>query len=112
MATDSSVHSIEIRTVTVDGRLDALRSTDLRCELNEILESGVTRVIVDLSTTLFVDSAGLAALAKGMKDCRLAGGDLRIVESHEPDAARVFALTRFDQVFTMGESVDELIASW
>ena len=111
MASDSS-HSIEIRTVTVEERLDALRAGALREELADVISAGVTRIIVDLSAATFVDSAGLAALAKGMKDCRLAGGDLRIVASQQADAARVFSLTRFDQVFTMGDTVEELLATW
>jgi len=112
MALETGKHALEVQTILVDGRLDALRATDLRSELSGIVDSGVYRIIVDLSATTFVDSAGLAALAKGMKDCRSKGGDLRLVEATEADAARVFALTRFDQVFTMGASVDELLASW
>lgn len=89
-----------------------MRAVDLRQEIDEAISSGIVRLVVDLSNAVFVDSAGLAALAKGMKDCRSSGGDLRVVASTNPDAARVFSLTRFDQVFMMGETAEELIASW
>lgn len=112
MSLETSSFEIRIGTITVDGRLDALRATDLRNEIQQAIDDDVVRLIVDLSDAVFVDSAGLAALAKGMKDCRLRNGDLRIVAAAHPDAARVFSLTRFDQVFTMGATVDELIASW
>lgn len=112
MDTQSSSHKIDIRTLTVTDRLDALRAGDLRKALTDAIDSGVVRIVVDLSATTFVDSAGLAALAKGMKDCRARGGDLRVVGSQHPDASRVFSLTRFDQVFMMGDSAQELVESW
>jgi len=107
-----SLHEIRIQTITIDDRLDAMRAVDLRAAIETGLTDGVSRFVIDLSAATFVDSAGLAALAKGMKDARLRGGDLRIVASTHEDAARVFALTRFDQVFVMGASADELVASW
>lgn len=112
MSLETSSFEIRISTIAIDGRLDALRATDLRSEIQQALDDDVVRIIVDLSQAEFVDSAGLAALAKGMKDCRQRNGDLRIVAATHPDAARVFSLTRFDQVFTMGASVEELVASW
>lgn len=112
MSLETSSFEIRISTITVDGRLDALRATDLRTQVQQAIDDGVVRIIVDLSDAEFVDSAGLAALAKGMKDCRQLDGDLRIVSATHPDAARVFSLTRFDQVFTMGATIEELMSSW
>lgn len=112
MSLPTSSHEIRISTINVDGRLDAMRAVDLRQEIDDAIARGIVRLIVDLSRASFVDSAGLAALAKGMKDCRSAGGDLRVVAATNPDAARVFQLTRFDQVFRMGDSAEELVASW
>lgn len=112
MGLETSSFEIRIATIAVAGRLDALRAAELRTEIDQAIEGDIVRIIVDLSEADFVDSAGLAALAKGMKDCRQKNGDLRIVAAAHPDAARVFSLTRFDQVFTMGASVDELVSSW
>jgi len=112
MSLPTSSHEIRISTISIDGRLDAMRAVDLRQEIDETIEQGVVRLIVDLSGADFVDSAGLAALAKGMKDCRGAGGDLRVVAAKNPDAARVFQLTRFDQVFRMADTAEDLVATW
>lgn len=112
MILSTSSHEIRIATITVDGRLDALRAVDLREEIEQSIQAGIVRIVIDLSATTFVDSAGLAALAKGMKECRGRDGDLRLVASINPDAARVFQLTRFDQVFQMGDSAEQLVASW
>lgn len=112
MTISTSSHEIRIATIRVEGRLDAVRAVDLRSEISHAVDDGVFRIVVDLAETEFVDSAGLAALAKGMKDCRLNGGDLRIVSPRNDDAIRVFSLTRFDQVFTMADSAPELLNSW
>lgn len=112
MSISTSSHEIRIATIQVDGRLDAVRAVDLRTEIATAVDDGITRIVVDLADAEFVDSAGLAALAKGMKDCRSRGGDLRIVSPRHEDASRVFTLTRFDQVFTMGETASAVLDSW
>jgi len=111
---DMSEETFEIRILTlrVTGRLDAMGAVGLRDRLDTAIEDGINRIVVDLSSTEFVDSAGLAALAKGMKDARAEGGDLRLVSPRSDIALRVFQLTRFDQVFEMGQSVDSLIEAW
>ena len=112
MSISTSSHEIRIATIQVNGRLDAVRAVDLRTEIATAVERGIVRIVVDLADAEFVDSAGLAALAKGMKDCRSLGGDLRIVSPSNEDATRVFALTRFDQVFTMADTAIALLDTW
>lgn len=112
MSIESGEFVIRIQTITVTDRLDALGAQDLRAEVERALAAGVVRFVVDLSATEFVDSAGLAALARGMKDARARAGDLRIVSPTAADAQRVFSLTRFDQVFTMGDDRDAMLTQW
>jgi len=112
MSLETTSFEIRIGSIPVAGRLDALRAVSLRKQIDEAIEDNVVRLVVDLSDVEFVDSAGLAALANGMKACRERSGDLRIVGATHPDAERVFSLTRFDQVFVMGDTVEELVNSW
>lgn len=108
----SGTYEIVVATVVVTGRLDALEARSLRTSLQDHIADGMTRIAVDLSDVTFVDSAGLAALVKGMKDTRQAGGDLRLVSPSSPDARRVFQLTRFDRVFTFGDTLEGLLRTW
>lgn len=112
MQVRTASYEIDIATIRLAGRLDALEAGDLRQLLKDHLSDGRANIAVDLSEVTFVDSAGLAALVKGMKDATLAGGDLRLVSPTLPDAKRVFELTRFDKVFTMAPSLDDLLATW
>ena len=105
-------HQISVTTVVLDGRLDALEAAPLRQVLQEHIAAGEMHLAVDLAAVEFVDSAGLAALVKGMKDARSAGGDLRLVAPTAPDAFRVFELTKFDKVFSMAPDLPTLLAQW
>lgn len=105
-------HEIDILTVRLAGRLDALEASELRRLLTGHLQDGRNNIAVDLSDLDFLDSAGLAALVKGMKDAREAGGDLRLVWPTSADAQRIFELTSFDKVFTYATSLDDLLAQW
>lgn len=96
-----------IASIVLCGRLDAVSAVQLRHELAAAFAADQYRIVVDLSAVEFVDSAGLAALANGMRRARQNGGDLRIVYPESGSARRVFALTRFDQVFVAADSISE-----
>ena len=63
-------------------------------------------IIVDLAGLEFIDSSGVAALARGRKQARHAGGDLRLAAAQQ-QVLRVLALTRLIEVFPVHASVDE-----
>lgn len=104
--------SMRVINLKIEGRLDALEAPGLREAIGEQLSEGPTSLIIDLSDVEFVDSAGLAALVKGMKDSRRGGGDLRIVSPKAEDAMRVFKLTRFDKVFSMFDTLEAAQRGW
>ena len=108
----SQTHNFDVVVVGLTGRLDAFEAQGVRALFTEHIDAGRSRLVVDLSAVEFVDSAGLAALVRAMKRCREVGGDVRLVAPADPSANRVFELTKFDQVFTMGNSVEELTNAW
>ena len=112
MNVNTATETTAVQVVSLSGRLDALEAAPLRKALDGYAEKGEHNLIVDLREISFVDSAGLAALVKGMRDARAGGGDLRIVRSTSPEAERVFTLTRFDQVFEMADTVEQLMGEW
>ena len=92
-----------------DARLDALSAPDFKARMAGALTGAAPRVVLDLSSVSFIDSAGLASilsLVKGLPE----GGDLRIAGAR--DAVRaVFRLTRLDKVLPLHDDLDEAVAA-
>jgi anti-anti-sigma factor len=63
-------------------------------------------MIVDLAGLEFIDSSGLAALARVRERARHAGGDL-LLAAPQQQVLRVLTLTRLIDVFSVHASVDE-----
>ena len=99
-------HVIRIAVVAPRQRIDAFSAPELRTQLEQLLESGVQRFVLDLSAVPFLDSAGMAALVSLLKRARQANGDVRLVWPIEEAARRILHLTKFDRVFTIADTVD------
>jgi anti-sigma B factor antagonist len=91
--------------VRIGERLDAAEVPAIRAKLDELIGSGARHLNVDLSDTVFIDSAGLASLVRAMITLRRRGGDLELVRPRAQEAWRVFKLTQFDTVFTIHDSL-------
>jgi len=90
-------------TVAPAGRLTAIGAPRLRQAVQDLIEAGSARIVVDMAATEFVDSSGLGALIGALKSARLAGGDLRIAAV--PDGVRtVLRLTNLDRVLQAHET--------
>jgi anti-sigma B factor antagonist len=86
--------------VVVDGEIDIFTASQLKCELDAALESGRTRVVVDLTNVTFLDSAPLAVLVGAEKRLRARRGRLTIVNI-SPNIAKRFQITGLDRIFTI-----------
>jgi anti-sigma B factor antagonist len=104
--TDSLSVAVEVIThttvtVTVVGRLDAARCPELRSEIDRRIAAGCEALVIDLHNATFIDSVGLAALVKAMRDAQGIGAEFWLVRPGSDDAMRVFRLSKFDSVFDM-----------
>ena len=71
-----------------------------------VVAARAPEIIVDLAGLEFIDSSGVAALARGRKLARHAGGDL-LLGAPQHQVLRVLTLTRLIDVFPVYASVDE-----
>lgn len=104
--------SIELRdpdhaVMTLGGRFDAVEALVVRERLAGADLANAHHLVVDLRAVTFVDSAGLAALARARRDRVLSGGSVTLIRPVTDDALRVFRLTQFDQIFTMIDEPEE-----
>src|SRR5690606_8465088 len=86
-------------TVTLQERLDVVSAPQLKSALEEYMNQGVNQFVIDLSTTPFMDSAGMAVLVTLLRRCRMNGGNVKLVWPQYEPVQRTLTLTRFDRVF-------------
>jgi anti-sigma B factor antagonist len=94
----SSQHDPQLLVLTLSGELDLASAPALEQVLSDAQETGVDRVVVDLSRLEFSDSAGLHVLLDAHR--RLRGSGQRLVLRRGPRVIqRLFALTGTDSIF-------------
>lgn len=105
---------IEVRDRTAvlapHGRLDVLSAEAFKARIRESVETGATRVVVDLADVPFVDSSGLGALIAGLRTATRFGGDVRLARP-QPEVRDVLELTRLTRLFELFDSVDAALAA-
>src|SRR4051794_26949977 len=94
--------------VAVSGEIDLFTAPELKSALGEALESGHTRIVVDLTNTSFLDSTALGVLIGAVKRLRSRDGVLTIVNT-DPNIAKTFEITGLDQIFTIRPTRDEAV---
>ncbi|MET9726762.1 STAS domain-containing protein [Streptomyces zaomyceticus] len=101
---------VEVRTVGASellapvGELDHHTAELLRSPLDDALEAGRSRLVVDCSGLEFCDSTGLNVLLGARLRADAAGGGVHLV-GMRPPVARVFQITGADAVFTVHETL-------
>ena len=95
--------------VALGGELDLVDAADVAAALMTAADRE-PEVIVDLAALQFIDSSGVAALARGRTHARQAGGDLLLAAPRQP-VLRVLAITGLVDEFSVPASVEEAAAS-
>jgi anti-sigma B factor antagonist len=95
--------------VALRGELDVVDAADVAAALGAIA-AREPRIIVDLAGLDFIDASGVAALARGRKHSRRAGGDL-LLAAPQQRVRRIIAITRHTDGFSVHASVEEAAAS-
>src|SRR5579863_6013969 len=91
--------------VALRGELDMVDAVSVAAALAAVAARKRT-IIADLAGLEFIDSSGVAALARGRKHARHAGGDL-LLAAPQQQVLRVLTLIRLADAFDIRASVDE-----
>lgn len=93
----------------LEERLDARVATDFKERMAELIASGNTKIVLDLSKVEFIDSSGLGAIVSSLK--RMGGrGDL-VVCGLQETTMTMFRLTRMDRVFQVFDSEQQAVSA-
>ena len=74
-----------------------------------MIAQGGKQVVVDFSSTTFIDSTTLGVLVGGVKRLRTNDGQLTLVCS-DRNITKIFEITGLDRVFTIYPTRDEAVA--
>ncbi len=102
---DSETHVIEL-----GGEVDLYTAPEFKERLVELIESGKSKIVVDLSEATFIDSTTLGVLVGGVKRLRPAGGSLALVCSDQ-NITKIFEITGLDRVFPIYDARAEALSS-
>ncbi len=90
------------------GELDAYTVAQFRDSLSEL--ANASRLLIDLSSVPFMDSAGLGALIGGIRRTREAGGEVAVACSR-PTLTRLLHTTGFDRIVPVTETLGDAVTA-
>jgi anti-anti-sigma factor len=96
--------------VTAAGEVDLTNAEGLRDALLSALNSGALGLVVDLTATTFIDSAGVTALVRASRRASATEATVRLAVTATP-VLRVLNLVGIDQLLDVHPSVTGAMAS-
>ena len=96
--------------VRLPGEIDLTNADALRERLLSALNQAAAALIVDMTATTFVDSAGITALVRASRRAAATGATIRLAASAVP-VLRVLTLVGIDRLIDIYPGVDAALAS-
>ena len=97
--------------VILSGRLVVGREAErLEAVVSDLVKQGQVRMVFDMSTLDYADSAGIGAIVSCLTHVKKAGGDLRIAGAN-PRIVRLFKMTGVDSLMALYPTVQEATAA-
>ena len=104
---DGTIAIIEVRGSLVgDGETD-----ELRADVDDFVEQGNKRLILDLHKVNYMNSSGIGAVIHAHTHFVKAGGQVKLVGLTQ-NVQNLFAITRLVEVFDVCETIDEAVSSF
>ena len=94
--------------VSVDGRLDAVTTTEFEQTLGGWIDEGDIRFIVDLAGLDYISSAGLRGILTSVKRLKAEGGQLVLTTLHGT-VKEVFEISGFSTIIPIFESIEDAL---
>jgi anti-sigma B factor antagonist len=99
----------DIVEVAPKGDLDMASAGQMK--LQDYLNAGRIKLVLDLESIEYIDSAGLGEIVRAMKRAREAGGDLRLCGVHG-QVGKIIEITGLHKAISVYPTREEAVASW
>jgi anti-sigma B factor antagonist len=93
----------------LEGDIDLNVSPAVTASLNAMIKKKPERIVIDLSRTTYIDSAGMAALILAMQDVEAYGGKF-FLSGLQETIRSIFEISRLDRIFRIVPDVDAALA--
>lgn len=100
-----------IDLVQLPERLVMANAGDARSELKRILQEGRGQLVIDLATTEYMDSSGLAAIVSALQTARAKGGDVHLARMNDTLRA-LFELTQLHKICQIFDDTESAVAAF
>ena len=108
MAISTAREAGDVTVVTVEGQLIVANRQELKQVIQDALEAGARKFVLDFGPTAYIDSSGLGALVSINRKVREQGGELRLAGLNE-DLRSLFELTKLDTLFLIADSATQAL---
>jgi len=112
MSIEQRLFSPDITVIQIGGRITAGHHTqELARKIDDLLQSGLKRVIFDLHEATYLDSTGLGMIVMYGGKVRKNGGELRIAGAQGP-VASTLSLCKVSEIIPLFATNEEAAASF
>jgi anti-sigma B factor antagonist len=100
-----------VAVIRLGGEVDVYTSPRVKQEILDLLNGGISKIVVDLTGVDYLDSTGLGVLIGGLKRSRERDGDLKLI-CDNVRILRIFEITGLTKIFdiyrTEAEALEKL----
>ena len=103
--------SNDVKILEFEGNLDTNTSPDAEAKLNELIDNGSQKLLINFGKLNFISSAGLRVLLATAKKLKGTGGNLRICALNST-VQEVFDISGFGSILSVSSSESEALSSF
>ena len=100
-----------IQIIAFEGNLDTNTSPEAESKINELIDAGKQKLLVNFEQLNFISSSGLRVLLATVKKLNASGGDLRIC-SLNATVQEVFDISGFVTILSVKSTEEEALSSF
>ena len=101
----------DVRILAFEGNLDTSTSPEAEAKINELIDGGINKLLINFSQLNFIASSGLRVLLATAKKLGPAGGTLEICGLN-PTVQEVFDISGFGTILSVKQTEDEALSTF
>jgi anti-sigma B factor antagonist len=95
----------DVNIVSIGGRLDAYNAVEAEKKLDELIQAGKVKIVLNLESLEYISSSGLRVFLAQLKKVRKQQGDIKLC-CMKANIKEVFDIAGFTQLFNILDSED------